>query len=80
MRENMMLISDARDLHDELLIRKITECRRQLRQLSAYRSREIVEATRELAKLVAHLESEAQRRRLPVSGAGSFSTTGSVEA
>lgn len=80
MRENMMLISDPRDLHDELLIRKITECRRQLRQLSAYRSREIAKATRELAKLVAQLESEAQRRSLPVSGVGSFSSPGSIEA
>ncbi len=74
------LITDAQDLQDAVLIRKILECRRQLHQLSAYRSLEIARATKELARVVANLEAEAKRRELPIPKSQSFSGTGFIEA
>lgn len=73
-------ITDAQELQDEVLIRKIMECRRQLHQLSAYRSKEIKRASEKLARVVAALEAEAKQRKLPVARSQAFSGDGFIEA
>lgn len=80
MEDNSMIITDACELHDDVLIRKIIECRQQVRQLSAYRSEEVARATSSLAKLIARMESEAKRRELPITKLRAFRSGGSIEA
>lgn len=80
MDDDSMIITDARELHDDVLIRKIVECRHQMRQLSAYRSQEVARATGNLAKLIASMESEAKRRELPITKLRALRRGGSIEA
>lgn len=80
MVDNSMMITEARELHDDVLIRKIIECRQQMRQLSAYRSQEVAIATNNLAKLIFRMESEAERRELPITTVRTFGSSGSIES
>lgn len=80
MSEPFSFFDDASELQDDVLLRKIVECRRQLRQLSAYRSREIARVSKHLAGAVARMEAEAERRSLPIRDVGAFGKSDSIRA
>lgn len=72
MKDNGTLIKDVRDLHDDVLIRKIIECRRQVKALERYPEEEVVLACANLKRAVARMEDEIERRSLPIEDIRSF--------